>query len=422
MARRVKLDVDVNLTAANAKLRAFEVRAERVTAFGITGRPTGSPFLPFAPGPRRPGADIIARERAISRIQFTTSRPSDQTARGLGVLGSMDIMSGLRFRSLEKTLGNWDARAFSIGRQIGKSAVDEIVEAAKTLPAAPTPTRKKLMPSMTLRHALNPALSFKPFVPPPKPPPAVLSGPGRALVATGSIAPGVNSGVLRSGLEVGGLGRFSSRTTPAGFAIAAIAVLSSTGAQRSQLLKEAAESGDPSTFSYGSVQLAVAQNISDIAVDILDAARHLSLSAELGAAEIVTNAILLGISAVDGFFGGGSDEAIDRRALLIATNADRMLQLTSGKFRENFKAFERASNLWDRGLDNAIERSSVLQAKIARSRSDQALYIGFDLGTGQDLEDRISQDIAQLVLINTTNNFVNSRPHPTYKALSGLKN
>lgn len=435
MARRVKLDVDVNMAAANAKLKLFEVRALRALDFGATGRPSTTPFAVQAPAviPRRPGQGVVIRSDTLGRAQFTLSSPADQTARALGT--AAHLAQGSRIAGLNRAIQ--ESVAIKAPRAVASAALGERIAGATTadLLSAKQITREvfaemglefndfqvgSLDDIAQLERFKQRRFQFEPV--------QKKAGRLRRLhnrLSSKALPAGAlgTFGKIRSGFEVAGAGGITSRTTVAGLAVATFAYVRVVSGVRNRLLREAAESGDPTTFSYGAVaeegavQFGLSVNNIRLSAGILSATTALTLVEGLGQ---------LGIHAVGGLAAilpgldtGSTNFRNISRNFSEWTGAT--IAAADGSELKRQAIFKGKQDTWSRGFDEVVFRAGIFKEKVVKARAAQALALGFNFGSLGDVEDTIAAEIGSKIHAAAINEYEATHPYPWQHAQTGKK-
>lgn len=429
MARPVRLNVDVDLTAARAKLRAFEARVLRATQFGATGRPSGSPFIPVGGlGPRRPGVEAVVRRDPIGRIQQTLPLPVDQTALGLSTVAH--LAQGSRIAGLSKALQESVVRSPTSAagiRRAAPSIVDfAMAEARRDLISQGFLAGDIGQQAGTLEDVAN-MERFKQkrmqFAPVPKRVGRLRrihdALGARALPAAASGF----SGKIRSGFEVAGAGGITSRTTVAGIAVAAFAYVRQVSEVRQRLLREAAESGDPTTFSYGQV---AEEGAIKFGISVKDIAKSASILSATTGLTLVEGLGQLGIKFVGGLASilPGLDTGstnFDQASRDFSKWAGSTVAAADGSQLQMQAVFKGEQDAWSRGFDESLFRAGIFKEKIVKARGEQALAFGFNFGSLGEIEDQLASEIGNKVRAAAVTEYDAANPYPGLKAQTGKK-
>lgn len=430
MAQPVTLSVNVDLKLAEVKLRAFEIRAARALNFSVTGRPsfsvpTATTFLPPTVG----SASVVKGD-SVSQVQFTAPAPIDQTVRALGLLGAADVIDGRRVAGINKQLDIPSGATVyagevrkAIARGVNPNAINAMRQRLLGLQAG------EAMALSLSGGGIPPNVPAVPVsVPAPLPGPAL---PPAAAVATGrrrrkgGRSKGFAAISARRGAEALRLGRGLRLTTAAGAVIAAIAVAEGLTDQRSRLLREAAESGDPGSFSYEDAVIAETEDFVSQLRDVGLGAAGLSAKIGLATVEFVANAglaVLAGVGERTGLEARAVSGEIARASEGAISGLQNVFDNWSGKTAERNKALLDKQDAWDESLGKAIEKSNEETDKNARSLSYQALSLGFMFGTGQEIEQRIAHELRDIKQSADELEFRRgAKPRPTMRDMSGIK-
>ena len=413
MAREVKIVVNVDTTAALIKLRELEARGRAIRGRDISNRPT-----------QRIGAGIaVIAPVPLTRTMQTTVSPSSKTAGALtssapwviAATGTQTRISG-EIAAIAAANAGATSKLVEGFRPSTSTSVSQLRGTAAVYLAdrAFNDVRFSEAKIAEIKHKIHVAdLADKQV--------GRTLGRGRRGVAlvpgVPRVAKPITAGAeLRRGAEITRLSPLAT-VFGAGVATAAIAGIESFSDERSRLLRQAAASGDPSSFSYGEAWANTASNFSVKVHTLTKSAAGIVIGSGGFALELFAQGMAGGL----GFFMGKSDSQIARVRSGISQDVNNARDFFSGRAEQREKAFQVATDKWKRGRDKAEGIGRARAAAFGNAPLERALFLGFNYGTAEDIRHRITSEVQHRMVNMARAEFQESNPIPTAESMGGVK-
>lgn len=415
----VEINVKVNTTEAEAKLRALEARAREVTA--LLGR---TPGVPSATTPSSfPAPTVLASEalfeqnQALALNRQFSARPVDYTAALLGgaaagsfVTGGRPHIPGPDYAAKVKLKYEFDKGRMGLFNRIEYDSYtlpDGTQRFAQIQNVGPISQGGEYG---TMLGANKDAFD-----------PKINSAVGRAVAANAA----AEQAARQAAKQAASSKFFSTNVSPGlariapqvGFVSAltiATRFATNLSEERSAALQRAGETGDASQYSYGHI----------VGSALVDALREppLFLAEKAGAvaASGIEALYQLGRTigyGLDGKLAPPSEESV-AMGRWASGAAQTIRDYWTNAERERYKSLAAAHSKWVDAKIKAIEKA--LDAR-AETLAHQALMLGFNWKTGEAIEDQIRQEIRSKYGDRIAREFDKANPEPKLKDFEGRR-
>lgn len=415
----VEINVRVNTTEAEAKLRALEARAREVTsALGrAPGLPSAAAPASFPPPTTFASEALFEQNQAIAANRQFSPRPTDYTAALLGgaaagsfVTGGRPHIPGPEFAAKAKLKYAYD------GNRMG--LVNRIEYDAYTLPDG-----TKRFAQIENVGPISQGGDYGTMLGANKDAfdPKINTSIGRAVAANAAaeqaarqaakqaasskfFSTNVSPGLARIAPQIGFVSALTVATRFAG----------NLAEERSAALQRAGETGDASQYNYGHI----------VGSAVLDALREppLFLAEKAGAVAASGIEALYQLGRTIGYGLDGKLAPPSEEAVAVgrwASNAAQTIRdYWTNAERERYKSLAAAHSKW---VDAKLKAMEKALDERAETLAHQALALGFNWKTGEAIEEQIRKEIRSKYGDRIAREFDKANPEPKLKDFEGRR-